>query len=116
MTEHSYSRCMGLRNRLPFATARSKQTSPSLPSLQLAALEALLEVAGAAPEGFAERYAPRLAWLRGFLLHTDAAGKTDAAVALLHARASQPDAPTPSACWSYRHLAWQHCAAPCAIK
>jgi hypothetical protein len=43
--------------------------------VQLAALEALLEVAGAAPEGFAELYAARLAWLRGFLLHTDAAGE-----------------------------------------
>lgn len=43
-------------------------------SVQLAALEALLEVAGEAPEGFAGVYAARMPWLRGFLSHTDTAG------------------------------------------
>ena len=41
---------------------------------QQAALEALLEVAGESPEGFAAVYASRMPWLRGFLSHTDAAG------------------------------------------
>lgn len=45
------------------------------PALQLAALEALLEAAGAAPAAFAARYGSRLPWLRGFLSHTDAAGQ-----------------------------------------
>lgn len=44
------------------------------PALQLSALEALLEAAGAAPDAIAERYGPRLPWLRGFLSHTDVAG------------------------------------------
>jgi len=43
-------------------------------SVQLAALEALLEVAGEAPEGFAGVYAARMPWLRSFLSHTDVAG------------------------------------------
>ena len=43
-------------------------------AMQLAALEALLEVAGEAPEGFARVYAERMPWLRSFLSHTDAAG------------------------------------------
>lgn len=44
--------------------------------LQLIALEALLEVAGAQPVAFAQHYAPRLHWLRGLLSHTDSAGLT----------------------------------------
>ena len=42
--------------------------------LQLVALQALLEVAGAEPAAFAQHYAPRLHWLRGFLGHNDSAG------------------------------------------
>lgn len=44
--------------------------------LQLTALEALLEVAGAQPATFAQNYAPRLHWLRILLSHTDLAGLT----------------------------------------
>lgn len=42
--------------------------------LAVAALEALLEEAGAAPGAFAAHYRPRIAWLQGFLAHADAAG------------------------------------------
>jgi len=42
--------------------------------LAVAALEALLEEAGAAPGAFAAHYRPRLTWLQGFLGHADAAG------------------------------------------
>ena len=42
--------------------------------LQLSALEALLEVAGAEPSAFAAYYSHRMPWLRNFLNHHDAAG------------------------------------------
>ena len=42
--------------------------------LAVAALEAQLEEAGAAPGAFAAHYRPRIAWLQGFLAHADAAG------------------------------------------
>jgi hypothetical protein len=48
--------------------------------LAVAALEALLEEAGAAPRAFAAHYRPRLTWLQGFLGHADAAGAAAALV------------------------------------
>ncbi|KAK9834910.1 hypothetical protein WJX81_007994 [Elliptochloris bilobata] len=59
--------------------------------LAVAALEALLEEAGAAPAAFAAHYRPRVAWLQGFLAHADPAAR-ELAAQLLGIAAADMDA------------------------
>ena len=43
--------------------------------LLVAAIQALLETAADSPQQFAELYKAQLAWLKGFLSHTDGTGE-----------------------------------------
>ncbi len=85
------------------------------PALQLAALEALLAAAAAAPYSFASRYAARLPWLRVFLAHTDAGG----APALMHGpwrvleRSNTVHRSMGSASWQM--VGWSHASSQCTL-